>query len=285
MMNWDGIIAEIAWGRCLRRQWPATERLEFSVLERRKPSDVLLFWWAGRGERSTPEGVLPVGPGVCHWSRPGFDYACTQDMTDPLGVTAIPFHLCTRQGAALTALDLGLVGENLRVVQPELVDCVTRLVAEVAEQSRLGATPLAPGRLDAATALFRGLLMQLVMDTGAQEEPAQAVAGAPAYIREHLAGDLDVAGLARRFGCSRSHFTRLFTALTGLSPHQYVIQSRLTLAQELLTYTGLTVSEVAAETGFSSVHHFCRQFLKTTGITPTGWRARQDEPQRPQQRW
>jgi len=283
MVNWDGITVEIVWGRCLRRQWPATERLHFGALEQRKPSDVLLFWWAGRGERSTPDGVLPVGPGVCHWSRPGFDYACSQDVSAPLGVTAIPFHLRTRQGATLTASDLDLPGENLRVLQPELADSVTRLVAEVAEDTRLRPTPPSPPRLEAATSLFRGLLMQLVADTGVRERPAQAADLAPAYIREHLAGDLDVGALARRFGCSRSHFTRLFTTLTGLSPHQYVIQARIALAQEVLAYTNLTVGEVAAETGFSSIHHFCKQFRERTGVTPTAWRDGRHRPDDP--RW
>ena len=114
------------------------------------------------------------------------------------------------------------------------------------------------------------------------ERPAQAADLAPAYIREHLAGDLDVGTLARRFGCSRSHFTRLFTTLTGLSPHQYVIQARLALAQELLAYTSLTVGEVAAGTGFNSIHHFCRQFQRRTGVTPTAWREGLGRPREPE---
>jgi AraC-like DNA-binding protein len=242
---------------------------------------VLLFWWAGRGERSTPDGILPVGPGVCHWSRPGFDYACTQEVIAPLGVTVIPFHLRHRRGAALTASDLNLSGENLRVLQPDLADSVTRLVVEVAEDIRLRPTAPLPGRPEAAAALFRGLLMQLVADTEALERPPQAVDGAPAYIREHLAGVLDVGALAQQFGCSRSHFTRLFTALTGVSPHQYVLHARITLAQELLAHTSLTVGEVATETGFSSIHHFCRQFRQRTGITPTAWRDGRERPEAP----
>jgi len=272
MLNWDGIRVEILWERCHRRQWPAASTMPFSLLERRKPNDVLLCWWAGRGERTTPAGVLPVAPGTCHWSRPGFDYACRQEPEAPLGVTSIHFHLRSLQGAVLTRQDLPLPDENLRVAQPALVDAVTRNVAELAEGSRLGGRPPSPARCAAATALFRGLLMQLVADTAAVEQPAGALDLAPAYIREHLAGVLDVGSLAARFNCSRSHFTRRFTALTGLSPKQYVLQARLALAQELLQHTDLRVGAVAQQTGFGSIHRFCNQFRTTLGATPTAWR-------------
>lgn len=272
MLNWDPVRVEILWDRCHRRQWPAAGSMPFSLLERRKPNDVLLYWWAGRGERTTPAGALPVAAGACHWSRPGFDYACRQAADAPLGVTSIHFHLRSPQGAILTARDLPLPGENLRVTQPALVDAVTRHVAELAERSRLGGRPPSPALYAAAATLFRGLLMQLAADTAALEHPAGALDLAPAYIREHLAGILDVGSLAAHFGCSRSHFTRRFTALTGLSPKQYVLQARLSLAQELLQHTDLSVGAVAQQTGFNSIHRFCNQFRATLGACPTAWR-------------
>lgn len=272
MIDWDGIQVDIIWERCRRRQWPAARDLQFSLLERRKPCNVLLYWWAGHGDRTTPAGTLPVGPGVCHWSRPGFDYACRQDSGAPLGVTATHFHLRSPQGAILTARDLPLPGEDLRVTQPALIDAVTRNVAELAERSRLGARPPSPGLCAAATALFRGLLMQLVADTAATECPPGALELAPAYIRDHLAGGLGVEHLARHFGYSRSHFTRRFTALAGQSPKRYVLQARLALARDLLLSTDMSVGAVAEQSGFSSIQRFCKQFHGSLGLSPGAWR-------------
>jgi len=47
------------------------------------------------------------------------------------------------------------------------------------------------------------------------------------YIEEHLAEDLALAELAAVTSLSPYHFARLFKASTGVSPHQYVIQRRM----------------------------------------------------------
>lgn len=274
-MTWDDMQVEIVWERCLRRQWPAAPELAFSILERRKRSQVLLYWWTGRGERVTPAGVLPVGPGVCHWSKPGFDYSCRQEPGQPLGVMAIHFNLRRGDGAILTQNDLALPGEALRVERPALVAGVLETVAGLAGRMRRGGVAPRPSEVAAATALFRGLLQWLAAENHESAPATGGLAGAPAYIREHLAGVGDTGRLAQQFGMSRGHFTRRFHELTGLSPHEYLIRERLECAKELLQHTDLKICEIAGAAGYSTSHRFCRQFRERIGTSPEAWRRQQ----------
>ena len=78
--------------------------------------------------------------------------------------------------------------------------------------------------------------------------------------------------LARRLGLSYTWFRRMFLAHTGLSPHQYRLQARVSRARALLSETALTVKEVAYRSGFDSEQYFCRLFRQKTGVSPGEWR-------------
>lgn len=71
-----------------------------------------------------------------------------------------------------------------------------------------------------------------------------------AWMAEHLADDLSVAGLARRAHLSERTFARRFRAETGTTPHSWLTWQRVLLAQRLLETTGLDVDQVARRCGF-----------------------------------
>lgn len=277
-VNWDHTTVRIDWTRCTRRRWPPTPHLEFTPQERRKSRNVLLYFWAGRGERQLPGGPTAIHPGICHWSRPGWTYACTQSPRNPLGITAIHFDLLDARGRVIPPAAAPLPPERLAVRAPRLADEVTRWIAERALDHRAG-IPLSPVLEAAARDLLRGLLIKLDHDTPA--EPAPAEAGEPAgwrrltaHIQEHLHDLGGVNKLAAQAGYTRSHFSRLFKSWTGLSPQQYVINARLVLAKELLRGTTLTIAEVAARTGYGDIFQFSKQFKRRTGLTPSAYRSR-----------
>ena len=88
----------------------------------------------------------------------------------------------------------------------------------------------------------------------------------------HLAGAIDVGEIARRCRISRGYFISAFSASTGLTPHQWLICSRLCRAQELLALTDLSLAEIALECGFYDQSHFSRAFVRRIGETPGRWR-------------
>ena len=71
---------------------------------------------------------------------------------------------------------------------------------------------------------------------------------------------------------SRSNLMRVFRRATGQSPIDYLIRLRIQKAMALLRDTGLPITDIALQTGFSDSNYFTRQFRKATGETPSAFR-------------
>lgn len=80
--------------------------------------------------------------------------------------------------------------------------------------------------------------------------------------------DLSVSELASVAGTSFSHFKALFKRSTGVAAYRFVVQCRVTQAALLLRRGHLTISEVAAETGFSHATHLARWTRRLLGTNP-----------------
>jgi len=95
-------------------------------------------------------------------------------------------------------------------------------------------------------------------------------------IRDRVEAELDtelsLAYLAKESGYSRAHFLRRFRAATGLTPHQYVLERRLSAAQQLLRQSRMLLADVALKCGFSSQTHMNDVFRKRLGVTPLEYR-------------
>jgi AraC family transcriptional regulator len=92
------------------------------------------------------------------------------------------------------------------------------------------------------------------------------------FIHAHLDTDLSLATLATTVGMSPYHFARLFKQSTGRSPHQYVIDRRITQAKHLLATTELPIAAIAYQVGFASQSHLAWHFRRRTGVTPKAYR-------------
>jgi AraC-like DNA-binding protein len=91
------------------------------------------------------------------------------------------------------------------------------------------------------------------------------------YIDANLLKELRLKELAGIVGLSASHFGRAFKTATGLSPHRWVMQRRIQLAQRLMKDSGKSISIAAHATGFLSQSHFTKVFHSITGTTPRSW--------------
>ncbi len=77
--------------------------------------------------------------------------------------------------------------------------------------------------------------------------------------------------LADSSGLSKSHFRRIFHAHTGMNPKEYILNSKINYAANLLISSGRSVQDVAAEVGFSDPFHFSRVFKSLIGLSPSGY--------------
>ena len=99
------------------------------------------------------------------------------------------------------------------------------------------------------------------------------VAAAIEDIRRNYAGLYGVEELSERLGVSKSHLVRAFTAALGVSPGRYLTSVRIEAAMRLLLHREYTLDVIASLCGFSGANYLCRVFKKTTGQSPTQWRA------------
>ena len=83
---------------------------------------------------------------------------------------------------------------------------------------------------------------------------------------------LSLESLAQEAAMSRFHFLRTFRRLVGVTPHQFVLRTRLHRAAVALAMTDLPVLEVALQAGFDDLSTFNRRFRGTMGVAPTAYR-------------
>lgn len=92
------------------------------------------------------------------------------------------------------------------------------------------------------------------------------------FMAAHHSTGVRLSDLAEITGLSQSYFGRAFKASTGLTPHRWLLNTRINRAQELLLNTDLPLVEIALETGFSEQSHFTRVFRSIVGFSPAAWR-------------
>lgn len=81
--------------------------------------------------------------------------------------------------------------------------------------------------------------------------------------------------LARVSAVSEAHFARSFKEAFGIPPHRYLLTRRIERAKALLRDTELAITEIAFQTGWSSLGTFGRTFRDITGESPGELRARE----------
>lgn len=93
------------------------------------------------------------------------------------------------------------------------------------------------------------------------------------YINENIRNNLDIDEICSYIHISKYHFCRAFKQATGLTVMNYILKTRLILAQGMLAGNrNISISEVSAECGFSSPAYFSRVFKQETGLSPLQFR-------------
>jgi len=78
--------------------------------------------------------------------------------------------------------------------------------------------------------------------------------------------------VAQQVGLSAFHFLRLFSRVIGVTPHQYLVRSRLAHAARLLAQDERSVTDIALEVGFADLSNFVRTFGRAAGTSPSAFR-------------
>lgn len=86
------------------------------------------------------------------------------------------------------------------------------------------------------------------------------------------AAPITIEQLSHEVALSPYYLIRLFRRTYQQTPHQYLIQLRITRAKELLSSSDLSITEICADVGFESLGSFSALFHKTVGISPSAYR-------------
>jgi AraC-like DNA-binding protein len=176
-------------------------------------------------------------------------------------------------------------------LQPELVEAI----GGSSDVWRVGATPPLPelmvfgelaqaateGRsdigLDEIGQIFASRFVEVV--SGRAQKPANATARdrrraveTALWIDAQSHRQIELQDAAAQAGVSPFHFLRLFSSVLGVTPHQYLVRSRLRHAARLLADDERAVTDVAYDVGFADLSNFVRTFHRAAGVSPLKFR-------------
>jgi AraC-like DNA-binding protein len=217
-----------------------------------------LLWCVldGRGELELDGRTQELRPGVCAVFQPGDAPRSAHDPHRRLLVFGMHFRTGKRRAAPEPRWGEVMDREFLGVL------------ARASDAAYRRGDPL--GRHQAELCLEQ--LIALVWD--AVHQPGRSVVDSTVdeiakLVRQDPGRAWTVTELARRATLSRAQFTRRFVKQFGMSPAQYLIQARIDRAHQLLTESGMTVTETAAALGYTDVPYFSRQYKHRTGRSPS----------------
>ena len=152
---------------------------------------------------------------------------------------------------------------------PELM-----LVGETGQAAANGASDV---RLDEVGLEMAARFVEVV--SGQKRSPVEASARdrrraveVALWLDERSHEPIDLETIAKEAGSSPFHFLRLFSKVLGVSPHQYVVRSRLRRAARLLLEDTRPITEIAFEVGFGDLSNFVRTFRRAAGASPRSFR-------------
>jgi AraC-like DNA-binding protein len=94
------------------------------------------------------------------------------------------------------------------------------------------------------------------------------------YIHLHYHEKVTLSELAHKFAMNQTQLCKTFSLIYGIAPIQYLNNYRMKRTKELLANTGMSITEIAEQVGFQSVHYLSRCFARKEGFSPLEYRQR-----------
>ena len=111
------------------------------------------------------------------------------------------------------------------------------------------------------------------------KEAAGSLAPAVSYVAANYPEKVRLSTAAKLCDLSRFQFSRNFKKEQGLTFRDFVVQTRIQRAAELMRQSAaISVTEAAFVVGFNDLSHFSRMFRRQLGVTPSHYRRAEVEP-------
>jgi AraC-like DNA-binding protein len=199
--------------------------------------------------------------------HPGDEFMCTHEH-HVCGDECLSFHLAPE---LVQSLD-----ERSRVWHTGSLPPLAPLMV-LGELAQAAADRSSDVGMEEAGILFATRFVELASGREHKVTPARAIDRRRAVetalwmdANSHLPVDLDTA--ARTSGLSAFHFLRVFANALGVTPHQYLVRSRLRRAARLLADEERSITDIALDVGFADLSNFVRTFHRAAGVSPRRFR-------------
>jgi len=198
--------------------------------------------------------------------HPGDEYICTHDHV--CGDECLSFFLTPELADA--------IGDRAETWQIGALPPLPELMV-LGELAQAAAERKSDVGLDEVGQLFASRFVEMVSGRPRKSAPAtsrdrrRAVETA-LWIDAHSEREIDLEGAAGQAGLSPFHFLRLFSGVLGVTPHQYLVRSRLRHAARLLTDEERSITDIAYDVGFGDLSNFVRTFRRAAGVSPLKFR-------------
>ncbi len=97
------------------------------------------------------------------------------------------------------------------------------------------------------------------------------------YLHQYYDKSIDLAQIAAVANISERECLRCFNKTIGMTPIQYLLNYRISVAARLLVDTHLSIVDICHETGFDSPSYFSKIFKRALNCTPTQYRKQKDK--------
>jgi AraC-like DNA-binding protein len=198
--------------------------------------------------------------------HPGDEFTCTHDHV--CGDECLSFFLSPELVQAIgDRPDVWRIGAAPPL--PELM-----VLGELAQAAAIGRSDLG---LDEVGQIFASRFVNVVSGRPREPRPATArdrrrAVDTALWIDAHSHLQIDLDRAAAQAELSPFHFLRLFSTVLGVTPHQYLVRSRLRHAARLLADDARAVTDVAYDVGFGDLSNFVRTFHRAAGVSPRKFR-------------
>ncbi|TFV74775.1 AraC family transcriptional regulator [Bradyrhizobium frederickii] len=211
-------------------------------------------------------GFFELVAGSMLVGAPGEEYTCTHEHVS--GDVCLGFFFSEDMVDALNGRrEIWQVGATPPL--PELM-----VLGELAQTAADGNSDIG---LDEVGQILAGRFVDLV--SGRPRKPAtpnardrRRAVEAALWIDDNSHDEVDLEQAAKQAGLSPFHFLRLFSSVLGVTPHQYLVRSRLRHAARLLADDDIAITDVAYDVGFGDLSNFVRTFHRAAGVSPTRFR-------------
>ena len=210
---------------------------------------------------------LELVPGSLLIGHPGEEYVCTHEHCGG-GDACLSFHLepalVERLGCRTEIWKIGSLPPL-----PELV-----VLGELGQAIAQGRSDIA---LDEVGLWLTSRFVEVVTDRKPKFAEINArdrrrAVDAALFLHAHSHESVDLESAASEVGLSPFHFLRVFSNVLGVTPHQYLVRSRLQHAARLLAGDSRSVTDVAFDVGFGDLSNFVRTFQRAAGMSPRRFR-------------